>query len=332
MPEIVTLIPGDGCGPEVMYAAKAVIEAAGADIVFDIQNAGELAIKTDGTPLPQKVLDSITKNKTALKGPVTTPIGTGFRSVNVALRQALGLYANLRPAKNYPGITTRFSGVDIVVVRENTEDLYAGIERMADPDTAESIKRFTRAGCERILRYAFTYAEKHGRKKVTAVHKANIMKLTDGMFLSLAREIAKDYPDIVFEESIVDAICMRLVTRPEDFDVLVCPNLYGDILSDLCAGLVGGLGVAPSANIGDGYGVFEPIHGSAPDIAGQNIANPSAAIFAGVMMLKHLGQHRQAENIENALLKTLVSSASRTPDLGGTATTTAFTEMVIKNL
>lgn len=328
----ITLIPGDGCGPEVSFAAKAVIDASGVQIRWDIQHAGEAMIEKYGNPLPDAVLRSIDKNKTALKGPITTPVAEGFRSVNVSLRKAFDLYANIRPVQIYPGAQSRYDQVDLVIVRENTEDLYAGIERMVDENTAESIKRFTRAGCERILRYAFEYARREKRKKVTAVHKANIMKLTDGMYLSIAREMAREYPDIVFEESIVDAMCMRLVTHPEDYDVLACPNLYGDILSDLSAGLVGGLGLAPGANIGQNHAIFEPIHGSAPDIAGKNLANPSATILSGVLMLRHLGENDAASRIETALLQVLAKGDVRTKDLGGNATTTEFTNELIKLL
>lgn len=262
----VTLIPGDGIGPEVAYAAKEVIDATGVPIQWDIVEAGEAVMQQYGTPLPDYVLDSIKRNKVALKGPITTPVGTGFRSVNVALRKALDLYANLRPCKAFKGVKTHYEDVpvDLIIVRENTEDLYAGIEHMVGKDAAESIKIITREASERIVRFAFEYAVKEGRKKVTAVHKANIMKLTDGLFLECAQKVAQDYPQIEFENMIVDAMCMKLVQSPENYDVLVMPNLYGDILSDLCAGLVGGLGIAPGANIGAEAAVFEPIHGSAP--------------------------------------------------------------------
>lgn len=266
----VTLIPGDGSGPEVIAAAKRIVEATSVPIEWDEMEAGAAMIEKYGTPLPDRVLDSIRRTGVALKGPITTPVGTGFRSVNVALRKTFDLYANVRPAKTLPGLAGRFENVDLVIVRENTEDLYAGIEHMVGEDAAESIKLITRKGCERIVRYAFEYAVREGRKKVTAVHKANIMKCTDGLFLDVARQIAKEYPQIAFDDSIVDAMCMRLVMHPEDYDVLVCPNLYGDIVSDLCAGLVGGLGLTPSANIGEAGAIFEPIHGSAPDIAGQH--------------------------------------------------------------
>lgn len=286
----VTLIPGDGSGPEVIAAAKRVVEATGVAIEWEQAEAGAAMIEKCGTPLPDETIESIRRNGVALKGPVTTPVGTGFRSVNVAMRKIFDLYANVRPAKTYPGVITRFENIDLVVVRENTEDLYAGIEHMVGEDAAESIKLITRKGCERIIRYAFDFAVREGRKKVTAVHKANIMKCTDGMFLDIARQIAKEYPQIEFNDSIVDAMCMRLVMHPEDYDVLVCPNLYGDIVSDLCAGLVGGLGLTPSANIGVSGAIFEPIHGSAPDIAGQHKINPTAAILSASLMLACRGR------------------------------------------
>ncbi|HBF66675.1 MAG TPA: NAD-dependent isocitrate dehydrogenase, partial [Clostridium sp.] len=283
-------------------------------------------------PLPDETIASIRKTGVALKGPVATPVGKGFRSVNVAMRKTFDLYANVRPAKTYPGVITKFENIDLVIVRENTEDLYAGIERMVDEDTAESIKLFTRKGCERIIRYAFEYAVREGRKKVTAVHKANIMKCTDGMFLDIAREIAKEYPQIQFNDSIVDAMCMRLVMHPEDYDVLVCPNLYGDIVSDLCAGLVGGLGLTPSANIGVDGAIFEPIHGSAPDIAGQHKINPTAAILSASLMLAHLGEGKAAASIEKAVEKVIDEGKVLTVDMGGTASTEEFAEAVISAL
>ncbi|HHV72031.1 MAG TPA: isocitrate/isopropylmalate dehydrogenase family protein [Clostridia bacterium] len=328
----VTLIPGDGIGPEVAYAAKKVIDATGVKIDWDIVEAGEGAMKKYGTPLPQAVLDSIKKNKVALKGPITTPVGTGFRSVNVALRKELNLYANLRPCKIYEGVKTRYDQVDLVVVRENTEDLYAGIEHMVGEDAAESIKIITRKGSERIVRFAFEYAIKEGRKKVTAVHKANIMKCTDGLFLDTARKVAAEYPQIEFEDMIVDAMCMKLVQTPENYDVLVLPNLYGDIVSDLCAGLVGGLGLAPGANIGEEGAVFEPIHGSAPRRAGQNLANPTATILSGVLMLKYLGEQEAAERIERAVAKVIKEGKKVTYDLGGSTGTSEYADAVIAEL
>jgi len=328
----VTLIPGDGSGPEVIAAAKKVIEATGVSITWEMAEAGAAMIEKHATPLPDETIEAIRRTGVALKGPIATPVGTGFRSVNVALRKTFDLYANVRPAKTYPGVITKFENIDLVIVRENTEDLYAGIERMVDENTAESIKLFTRKGCERIIRYAFEYAVREGRQKVTAVHKANIMKCTDGMFLDIAREIAKEYPQIKFNDSIVDAMCMRLVMYPEDYDVLVCPNLYGDIVSDLCAGLVGGLGLTPSANIGVDGAIFEPIHGSAPDIAGQHIINPTAAILSGALMLAHLGEATAASSIERAISNVISDGTILTRDMGGDASTEAFADAVIAAL
>lgn len=328
----ITLIPGDGSGPEVISAAKRVVEATGVPIEWEQAEAGAAMIETYGTPLPEETIASIRRNGVALKGPVTTPVGTGFRSVNVAMRKQFDLYANVRPAKTYPGVITKFDHIDLVVVRENTEDLYAGIEHMIGDDAAESIKLITKKGCERIIRYAFDFAVREGRKKVTAVHKANIMKCTDGMFLDIARQISKEYPQIVFDDSIVDAMCMRLVMHPEDYDVLVCPNLYGDIISDLCAGLVGGLGLTPSANIGVGGAIFEPIHGSAPDIAGQHKINPTAAILSASMMLAHLGEAKAAASIEQAVTKVISEGKTLTQDMGGNASTEDFTDAVIAAL
>ncbi len=328
----VTLIPGDGIGPEVVMSAKKIIVSAGVSIDWDIQEAGMAVFEKHGTPLPQRVIDSIKDNKVALKGPLTTPVGEGFRSVNVTLRKELDLYANLRPIKTYPGVPSRYDNIDIVIARENTEDLYIGIEHMVGEDAAESIKVFTRKGCQRIIRYAFDYARKEGRKKVTAVHKANIMKYTDGMFLSIARDISKEYCDIEFEEMIIDAMCMKLVQSPETYDVLVLPNLYGDIVSDLCAGLIGGLGFAPGANIGSRYAVFEAVHGSAPDIAGKNTANPTAMILSAIHMLKYLGELHAAKSIEKALSKALKEAGVLTADIGGEATTSDFTDYIISML
>ncbi|PKP57437.1 isocitrate dehydrogenase [Candidatus Atribacteria bacterium HGW-Atribacteria-1] len=290
----ITLIPGDGIGPEVIKAARIVLEASGVKINWEIVEAGEEVIQKFGTPLPNYVIDSIKKNKVALKGPITTPIGTGFRSVNVALRQTLELYANIRPVKSYKGVPSRYSDIDLVIVRENTEDLYAGIEHKIGEDAAESIKIITRKASERIARFAFKLTKREKRKKVTVVHKANIMKYTDGLFLECVRKVSQEYPEIVFEEMIVDAMSMKLVQVPNNYDVLVMPNLYGDILSDLAAGLVGGLGVVPGANIGDKEAVFEPVHGSAPKHKGKFVANPTATILAGVMMLKYLGESKAA--------------------------------------
>ncbi len=330
--QTVTLIPGDGIGPEITNAVTTILEKAGAQIEWDVQTAGTDVIEAEGSPLPDRVIESIKKNKVALKAPVTTPIGKGFRSVNVALRKSLDLYSNLRPCKNIEGIKTRYDNVDLVIVRENTEDLYAGIERQVDENTAESIKIITRKASIRIAEFAFDYAVKNNRKLVTVVTKANICKLSDGLFLNCAREVAQKYPQIQFKEILVDNLCMQLVQKPEQFDVLVLPNLYGDIVSDLCAGLVGGLGVAQGANIGLNAAVFEPVHGSAPDIKGQNKANPTALLLSAIEMLKYIEQRDVAGKIEKALFKTIKEGTSLTCDLGGTSTTTEFTNAIIKNL
>lgn len=326
----VTLINGDGIGPEISKAVVNIIKASGLEIDWDVQTAGADVIEKEGTPLPQRVLDSIKRNKVALKAPVTTPIGKGFRSVNVQLRKDLDLYANLRPCKNLPNVKTRFENVDIVVVRENTEDLYAGIERQVDADTAESIKIITRKASDRICRFAFDYAVKNGRKEVCCVTKANIMKLSDGLFLDTYRNVAKDYPQIKQREILVDNLCMQLVQNPS-FDVLVLPNLYGDIVSDLCAGLIGGLGVAQGANIGLDYAVFEPVHGSAPDIKGQNKANPTALLLSAIEMLRYIGENTYADKIEKALFRTFEKGIC-TVDLGGTASTDGFSDAVVANM
>lgn len=327
----ITLINGDGIGPEITDSVVKIIDATGLKIDWDLQTAGADVIVAEGTPLPKRVLDSIKKNKVALKAPVTTPIGKGFRSVNVQLRKELDLYANLRPCKNLPNIKTKFDNVNIVVVRENTEDLYAGIERQVDNDTAESIKIITRKASERISKFAFDYAVKNNRHEVCVVTKANIMKLSDGLFLECFRNISKDYPQIKTREILVDNLCMQLVQKPEQFDVLVLPNLYGDIVSDLCAGLIGGLGVAQGANIGLDCAVFEPVHGSAPDIKGQNKANPTALLLSAIEMLKYIGENNVAEQINKALFKTLADGIF-TLDIGGKATNTEFTEAIIRNL
>ena len=327
----ITLINGDGIGPEICDAVMKIIKASGLEINWDIQTAGAEVAEVEGTPLPERVIASIRKNKVALKAPVTTPIGKGFRSVNVQLRKDLDLYANLRPCKNLPNVKTRFENVDLVVVRENTEDLYAGIEHMKDGDTAESIKIITRGASERICKFAFDYALKNNRHEVCVVTKANIMKLSDGLFLESYRKVAENYPQIKKREILVDNLCMQLVQDPTRFDVLVMPNLYGDIVSDLTAGLIGGLGVAQGANIGDDCAVFEPVHGSAPDIKGQNKANPTALLLSAVEMLRYIGENSCAEKIERALFKTL-SQNIKTADLGGNATTTEFTQKVIENL
>lgn len=328
----ITLIPGDGIGPEVAAAARKVVDASGVEIEWDVVEAGAAVVEEYGTPLPEYVLESIKKNKIALKGPVTTPVGKGFKSVNVTLRQTLNLYANIRPIKTYEGIKSRYDNVDLVIFRENTEDLYAGVEHMVSEDIAESIKIISKKASDKIVRAAFEYARQHNRKKVTAVHKANIMKLSDGLFLKCARNIAEEYKDIEFDDVIVDAMSMKLVLEPEKYDVLVMPNLYGDILSDMAAGLVGGLGMIPGANIGENGAVFESAHGSAPDIAGQNKANPSAIILSAVMMLQHIGEFDAAEKIEKALLTVIKEGKHVTVDLGGTAGTSEFTEAIISEM
>ena len=327
----VTLINGDGIGPEISNAVIKIINKAGANIHWDVQTAGTDVIEKEGTPLPQRVLDSIKTNRVALKAPVTTPIGKGFRSVNVQLRKELNLYANLRPCYNLPNVKTRYEDIDIVVVRENTEDLYAGIERQVNLDTAESIKIITRDASTKIAKFAFDYAVKNNRKEVCVVTKANICKLSDGLFLECARAVAKDYPQIKFREILVDNCCMQLVQNPNQFDILLLPNLYGDIVSDLCAGLIGGLGIAQGANIGENYAVFEPVHGSAPDIAGQDKANPTAMLMSAIEMLNYIGKQDVASKIRKALFDTLESDI-KTLDLGGTATCTEFTEEILKRL
>ncbi len=330
----ITVIPGDGIGPEVIDSCLRVIEATGIKLIYERVNAGESVMKSEGTPLPERVLDTIRKNKLALKGPVTTPIGSGFRSVNVALRQKLDLYANLRPVKSFNGIPSRYENIDLVVVRENTEGLYSGIERYRNEEKteAEATRLITKKACERIVKFAFDYAIDENRKKVTAVHKANILKFTDGIFLNTARDIASRYKEIEFEDKIVDNMCMQLVTKPEQYDVIVTTNLFGDILSDLCAGLVGGLGVAPGANIGDNIAVFEPVHGSAPKYAGMDKVNPTATILSGVLMLKYIGEVKAAERINNALVEAFKEGKMLTYDLGGTAKTSEFTDYVISKI
>jgi len=328
----VTLIPGDGIGPEITQAARRVIEATGVEIDWQVVEAGQDIMAEYGTPLPDNVLESIRETGIALKGPVTTPVGSGFRSVNVALRQALDLYVNLRPAISIPGVKSRYQDIDLVIVRENTEDLYAGIEHMVGDDAAESIKIITRKASERVVRFAFEYARAQERHKVTAVHKANIMKCTDGLFLESARHVAESYGDIEFEDRIVDNMCMQLVQKPELYDVLVMPNLYGDILSDLCAGLVGGLGVAPGANIGDSIAVFEPVHGSAPKHAGKNKANATATILSGALMLRHLDEMEAADRITAAVRKVIGEGKQVTYDLGGDAGTSEMADAIVAAL
>jgi len=331
----VTFIPGDGTGPEIMAATRRALEATGVSFKWDVQEAGIHMMQAHGTPLPGPVLESIKRNKVAIKGPITTPVGKGFRSVNVALRKALDLYANLRPCKTYKGVRTRYDHIDLIVVRENTEDLYAGVEFQLNeevttdliehinslgagrlrPDSAISIKAISVFGTRRIVKFAFDYARANKRKKVTIVHKANIMKFSDGLFLQVGQEVAREYPDVEVNDVIVDNMCMQLVQKPELYDVLVLPNLYGDILSDLCAGLVGGLGVAPGANVGELGAVFEPIHGSAPKYAGQNRVNPTAAMLSGVMMLRHLGESDAADRLDAAIARVIAEGRRVTYDL-----------------
>jgi isocitrate dehydrogenase (NAD+) len=319
MSRIITLIPGDGIGPEVSEAVVRIFQAAGLDIEWERHDAGMIAFKRFNQSLPVELLDSIKRNKVALKGPVTTPIAEGMTSVNVGLRKALDLYANLRPVRNMPGVQSRYTDVDLIIVRENTEDLYSGLEHEVVPGVVESLKIITERASTR-------------RKRVTAIHKANIMKLGDGMFLASTRKTSREHTDVSYDERIVDAVCMQLVMFPERFDVLLLPNLYGDIVSDLCAGLVGGLGVVPGANMGTEIAVFEAVHGSAPDIANKNLANPTALLMSGLMMLDHLEERQVAERIRAALARVLVAGQVRTRDLGGTASTTEFTEAVCKEI
>jgi isocitrate dehydrogenase (NAD+) len=332
MKHTVTLIPGDGIGPEVTEAVVRIFQMAGLEIEWDRQDAGVIAFKRVGHSLPPQLVDSVRRNKVALKGPVTTPIAEGFTSVNVGLRKALELYANLRPVRNLPGIKTRFDNVDLVIVRENTEDLYAGLEHEIVPGIVESLKIITEKASTRIARFAFEHARRIGRKRVTAIHKANIMKLSDGLFIESCRHVAREFADITYDERIVDAACMHLVMHPEKLDVLLLPNLYGDIVSDLCAGLVGGLGVVPGANIGTDAAVFEAVHGSAPDIADQNLANPTALLLSGLMLLDHIGERGAAARIRAALMRVLDEGKVRTRDLGGTASTTEFTDAICRLL
>lgn len=326
----VTLIPGDGIGPEVTDAVVRILKVSAVDIDWEPHDAGVIAFKRHGASLPQSLIDSIKTNRVALKGPVTTPIAEGFTSVNVGLRKALDLYANLRPVSNLPGVPSRFQGVDLIIVRENTEDLYAGLEHQIIPGVVESLKIITARASERIAKFAFDYAVEHKRSLVTAVHKANIMKLSDGLFLESVRKISHDFPTIKYDERIVDAACMQLVMKPEKFDVVVLPNLYGDIVSDLCAGLAGGLGVVPGANHGIDCAVFEAVHGSAPDIAGKNLANPTALLLSAVMMLEHLGEQAAAVRVMAGLSRVLDAGQVRTLDLGGSASTNDFTDAVCR--
>ncbi len=328
----ITLIPGDGIGTEITSAVVRIIEAAGVQIEWDSYIAGAEALTRYGDPLPQAVLDSIRQNRVALKGPLTTPVGTGFTSVNVRLRKTLDLYANLRPVRTLPGVKTPFGELDLVVVRENTEDLYSGIEHVVVPGVVESIKIITEKASTRIAKFAFEYAKQEGRKKITAIHKANIMKLSDGLFLDCFRKVAAEHPEIIADDKIVDNACMQLVMRPQQFDVLLLENLYGDIISDLAAGLVGGLGIVPGANIGELGAVFEAVHGSAPDIAGMGIANPTAMLQSAILMLRYLNERDAAELIEKSLIYTLATKDIRTKDLGGTASTMEFTEAIVASM
>lgn len=328
----ITLIPGDGIGPEVAQAARRVIDATGVAVNWETVNAGEAVWEQTGSLVPDAVFQSLERNRVALKGPITTPVGKGFRSINVMLRNKYDLYINLRPVLSIPGIKTPFSGIDMVIFRENTEDLYCGIENIIEPGKAEAKKIITEKASERIVKCAFDYAVQQGRKKVTVVHKANILKLTDGLFLETARRVSEAYPTIEFQDTIVDNMCMQMVTKPDRYDVIVTMNLYGDIISDLCAGLVGGLGIVPGANIGENMAIFEAVHGSAPDIAGKGIANPTALILSGAMMLDYLGEKEAAHSIRVAVAKTIESGRVLTGDLGGNATTAAFTEEIIHHL
>ena len=328
----ITLIPGDGIGPEVTEAVVRIIKAAGVQVDWERIDAGVTAFEKYHTSLPAELLDSINRNRVALKGPVTTPIAEGFTSVNVGLRKALELYANLRPITNSPGVKSRFENVDLVIVRENTEDLYSGLEHEIVPGIVESLKIISERASTKIAKFAFEYARANGRKRVTAIHKANIMKLGDGLFLDSVRTVAREYTDIRYDERIVDAVCMQLVLFPEKFDMLVLPNLYGDIVSDLCAGLVGGLGFAPGANLGDRAAVFEAVHGTAPDIAGQDLANPTALLLSALMMLDHIGERDAGVRIRRALYGVFQEGKVLTRDLGGSATTTEFTEAVCRSM
>jgi isocitrate dehydrogenase (NAD+) len=332
MSHVITLIPGDGIGPEVTESVIRIFKAAALDIEWERHDAGVTAFKKYNQSLPASLLESIRRNKVALKGPVTTPIAEGFTSVNVGLRKALELYANLRPVRNLEGVPSRFSGVDLVIVRENTEDLYAGLEHEIVPGVVESLKIITEKASTRVSQFAFQHARANGRRLVTAIHKANIMKLSDGLFLESTRKVSREFTDITYDERIVDAACMQLVMRPEKFDVLLLPNLYGDIVSDLCAGLVGGLGVVPGANMGTECAVFEAVHGSAPDIADKNLANPTALLLSGLMMLEHIGERQRAERIRAALTRVLAEGVVRTHDLGGHASTTEFTDAICREV
>lgn len=334
MSTTITVIPGDGIGPDIIDATIKILDKAGCDLNYEFADAGLVALDKHGELLPDTTLSAIERNQVTLKGPLTTPVGGGFTSINVTLRKQFNLYANVRPVVSFKGTQARYEDIDIITIRENTEGMYSGLGQTtsADGSEAEALSKVTRAGCERIVRFAYELARREGRKKVTAVHKANILKTTSGLFLSVAREVAKDFPDIESEEMIVDATCMKLVMNPENFDVLVTTNLFGDILSDLCAGLIGGLGMAPGANIGKDCAIFEAVHGSAPDIAGQNLANPSSVILAAIQMLEHLGQQDNAKRILSALKDTIESGDRTTRDLGGSHGTNEFTQAILERL
>ncbi len=342
MGESITLIPGDGIGPEITDAVVRILESAGFKPRWEITLAGDAALQKLGTPLPDDVLDSVSRTRVALKGPLKTPVGGGYKSINVALRQRFVLYANFRPIQSLEGVRTKWNGLDLLVIRENTEGLYSGLEHEVVPGVVESLKIIPRAATERIARFAFEHARKAGRKKITVIHKANILKMSDGLFLSCTREAAKNHADVTYDEVIVDAACMHLVMHPERFDVLVMhperfdvlvmPNLYGDIVSDLCAGLVGGLGVVGSANLGDNIAMFEAVHGTAPDIAGRNMANPTALLLSALLMLRHIGETSHAEIVHQAMVRVLTERNVRTTDLGGTATTTEYTDAICREM
>src|SRR5688572_11544262 len=332
MAHTITLIPGDDIGPEVSSAVVRIIEASGAEVQWETKYAGAQALEKFGSTLPEDLLESIKRNKVALKGPITTPVGKGFTSVNVGLRKALDLYANVRPVRALPNVRARYPELDLVIVRENTESLYAGLEHVVVPGVVESLKIITEKASTRIARYAFEYARREGRKKVTCAHKANIMKLSDGLFLDCFRNVAKDYPEVEADDKIVDNACMQLVMRPEQFDIMLLENLYGDIVSDLCAGLIGGLGLVPGANIGERGAVFEAVHGSAPDIAGQGIANPTALLMSGIMMLRHIGETEAADRAEKAMLAVFAEGKTLTRDLGGAAKTNEFARAIVEKM
>lgn len=334
MSTTITVIPGDGIGPDIIDATLKILDKAGCDFTYEFAEAGLTALEKTGELLPQATLDAIARNQATLKGPLTTPVGEGFTSINVSLRKQFNLYANVRPVKSFKGTKARYENIDIITVRENTEGMYSGLGQVVSEDgsEAQAMSKITRQGAERIVRFAYELARREGRKKVTAVHKANILKSTSGLFLKVAREIAAEYPDIQSDEMIVDAVCMKLVMNPEQFDVIVTTNLFGDILSDLCAGLVGGLGMAPGANIGEKSAIFEAVHGSAPDIAGQNLANPTSVILAAIQMLEYLGMQDQAKRILAAVTEVIASGDRTTRDLGGNGGTTDFTQAVIERL